>query len=210
VRFYAFMINRMIPKYNKIMGTHKKELFADLHNLSENKLIKILEIGAGGGANFEYYPANCLVVCLEPKRNFEEYINKNVEVNEGLKVEFVHGFAEDMNSVADNSVDAVVATLVLCSVNDIPRALQEIHRILKPGGQFYYMEHVSAVSGTWLAWVQSLITPVWRHIADGCCLDRHTGKLVQSSIFTSVKQKHMDANTNMLLIRPHVIGVATK
>jgi len=72
------------------------------------------------------------------------------------------------------------------------------------------MEHVAARPGSCLARLQALITPVWRHVADGCCLDRHTGELISIAGFSEVKQKHMNAETKMILIRPHVIGVATK
>src|SRR5690242_6004104 len=68
----------------------------------------------------------------------------------------------------DDSVDAVVSTLVLCSACDPARVLREIRRVLKPGGRFVFLEHVAAPQGTRLRTVQRWIRPVWRRIADGC------------------------------------------
>ena len=91
----------------------------------------IVEIGAGSGANFQFYPPNSKVVCIDPNPNYNSYILKRNFDNDGLDIHFEVGKGEDMSGIPDNSVDAVVTTLVMCSVDDMERSLEEIKRILK-------------------------------------------------------------------------------
>lgn len=118
---------------NKIFGEHKKDLFHSLKNL-KTKVggLKILEIGAGGGVNFMYYPSGTKVTCLDPNPCFESYIKgSSGECALVEMVGFVKAFAENMDMVEDCSYDVVVSTLVMCTVRDPDRVLQEIKRILK-------------------------------------------------------------------------------
>ena len=129
--FYVIIINRISPKLNEIFGKHKEKLFSTLQD-TRGKPITILEVGAGNGSNFQYYPDKSFVICVEPKKSFETYLDANASKYPRLRVEFVPGLAEDMRNVPSGSVDAVVVTLVLCSVEDVTLALQEILRVLKP------------------------------------------------------------------------------
>lgn len=96
-------------------------------------LLNIVEIGAGAGANFKYIPAGSKVTCLEPNQKSERYLRKNAKNFPGIEVtQFLEGFAEDMSAIPSESADAVVCTLVLCSVKNVDRCLQEVLRILKP------------------------------------------------------------------------------
>ena len=92
----------------------------------------------------------------------------------------VQGFCENLSAVgfSDNSVDAVVVTLVLCSVKDQEKSISEIRRVLKPGGKFFYMEHILAdESRQWHRMFQKALMTggFWPFVADGCCTDRSTG-----------------------------------
>ena len=71
---------------------------------------------------------------------------------------FFQGFAEDLSQFQDNSFDVVIETLVLCSVNDVDQSLREIHRVLKPGGIFCFLDHVKAPDSTWLLRFQNVLT----------------------------------------------------
>ncbi|XP_021424853.1 uncharacterized protein LOC110494251 isoform X2 [Oncorhynchus mykiss] len=133
-RFFPFLIYKISFTYNKKMNDKKKDLFSNLSEFTKgNGPLRILEIGCGSGANFEFYPSGCKVVCTDPNPHFEKYLQKSMAVNDHLTFErFVVASGEDMGAVKDDSVDVVVCTLVLCSVNNIPRTLQEAHRILRP------------------------------------------------------------------------------
>ncbi len=125
---------RMMPFYNRRMATRKEKLFAELLPLSKltKQRITILEIGSGGGSNLCYFPDNSFVMCIDPNPYFAKYVLRVAEQRPELKLEFVQGFAEDMRNIPSESVDAVIATLVLCTVRNIDNALIEIRRVLKP------------------------------------------------------------------------------
>ncbi len=89
-----------------------------------------------------------------------DYLCKEAQ-KQGLSIDLRRGTAEQLE-VADNSVDAVVSTLVLCSVPNLSGTLQEILRVLKPGGRFLFIEHVAAPRGTWLRRAQQGVRPVWK------------------------------------------------
>ena len=114
---------------------------------------------------------------MEPNHHFEKRFNENRAKFPQLDVKDVKiGFGEDLASagVEDASCDAVVMTLVLCSVSDQVKCLEEIKRVLKPGGKFFYMEHIVDDENSHLRLVQQVLTTVgfWQWGFAGCCLDR--------------------------------------
>lgn len=90
----------------------------------------MLEVGVGEGTNFEIYPSNCRLAVLDYNKCFEQALKKNVKKFSKIEfVKFYTGFVEDMHQFTDNYFDVVLVTHVLCSVNDVPKALQEIKRV---------------------------------------------------------------------------------
>ncbi|CDY07346.1 BnaA07g24250D [Brassica napus] len=111
----------------------------------------------------------------------------------------------------DNSVDAVISTLVLCSVPDVKQTLQEIKRVLKPGGIFLFIEHVAAEDGTFFRHVQNVLDPLQQVVADGCHLTRNTGLYIAGAGFSGGAEINTAAMYSFpWIIRPHVYGVAYK
>ncbi|KAG8129387.1 hypothetical protein E2320_016126 [Naja naja] len=95
--------------------------------------LHLLEIGVGTGTNFQFYPPNTRVTCVDYNPNFQNFLLESMAQNTHLHFEnFVVASADNMSSVSDNSVDVVVCTLVLCSMNSTQAALKEILRVLKP------------------------------------------------------------------------------
>ncbi|XP_049931906.1 uncharacterized protein LOC116247368 isoform X4 [Nymphaea colorata] len=109
----------------------------------------------------------------------------------------------------DCSMDFVVGTLVLCSVKDVRATLEEVLRVLKPGGRFIFLEHVAALDGTPLRLLQGILNPLQKFFADGCHLNRETGKEISKAGFSDV-DLNMSFVPGLALLSPHVYGVAIK
>ena len=110
--------------------------------------------------------------------------------------------------VADESVDAVISTLVLCCVNSQQRALQEVVRVLRPGGRLLFIEPVAAPRGSWLRRMQNLLTPLWKELGDGCHPNRETGVEVEAAGFETVDYEKITAPT--FIASPQIVGIAIK
>jgi ubiquinone/menaquinone biosynthesis C-methylase UbiE len=153
------------------LGEKRRELLADLHG-------HVVEIGAGTGANLDHVPDTVeLVTLLEPSPPMATRLRARVAdrapSSARTDITVLEAPAEAL-PLPDASADAVVSTLVLCSVSDLDRALAEIRRVLRPGGGLVLIEHVAADGQ--LGTVQRLLAPAWEVAARGCRLDRDTGR----------------------------------
>uniref|UniRef100_A0A8C6VMS8 Methyltransferase type 11 domain-containing protein n=1 Tax=Naja naja TaxID=35670 RepID=A0A8C6VMS8_NAJNA len=118
---------------------------------------------------------------------------------------FVVASAENLSSVSDNSVDVVVCTLVLCSVNSPRTALKEILRVLKP-----FIDHVAAGRSTWMYFWQQVCNPTWGYLTDGCSVLRETWKELENVGFSKLNLQHLMGPLVLNLVRPHIYGYAVK
>ena len=180
-RIHAWLLARCGARYERMVAEHKRALFAALSG-------DILEIGPGTGPNLGYYPKNCHWIGVEPNPFVHPYLRQAAE-QAGLTIEIRTLLAEKLPA-ADQSIDAVVSTLVLCSVLNPEAVLREILRVLKPGGRFVFLEHVAAPEGTRLRKVQRFIRPLWKRLADGCYPDRETGPAIEHAGFSEVKYEN--------------------
>lgn len=199
-RLFAWVMAHGNAKYEEEMADRKRALFADLHG-------NVLEIGPGTGPNLSYYPPNIHWIGVEPNRFMHPYLKQEAE-RLGLDIDLRSGTAEHLEA-EDNSMNAVVSTLVLCSVDNLTAVLQEVVRVLKPGGRFFFLEHVAAPQGTWLRRVQHWIRPLWKVLGDGCHPDRETWVALENAGFERVDYQHFRANVPAI-VSPQIIGVATK
>ncbi|PRH76175.1 SAM-dependent methyltransferase [Streptomyces solincola] len=142
------------------IAAHRAELLAGLSG-------RVIEIGAGNGLNFARYPAQVSeVVALEPERRLRRAAAA-AALRADVPVDVVPGVAEAL-PVKSEAFDAAVASLVLCSVRDLPRALAELRRVLRPGGEVRFFEHGRA-EGRGLAAVQRAADrTVWPLLFGGC------------------------------------------
>lgn len=142
----------------------------------------VVEIGAGYGATFWLYPPSVTdVLALEPDAFLRGHARHAAE-HSGLNVRVVAGAAENI-PCDDASMDAVVSSLVLCSVDSQETVLAEIGRVLKPGGVLAFYEHVRSHSQM-VAVLQDFATPLWRSAAGGCSPNRDTVRAIAQAGFT--------------------------
>lgn len=185
--------------YDQAMAPRKRALFADLSGT-------VLEIGVGTGANFAFYPRGIRWIGIEP--NVHMYTNLLHAAEEhGIQGE-IRGEVAERLPVDDASVDAVISTLVLCSVSSQDAVLREILRVLRPGGSYHFIEHVAAPEGSRLRWWQKVVKPAWKFAADGCEPDRDTAAAVRRAGFSRVDIEEFRAPLS--LASPHIAGKATK
>ncbi len=177
----------------------KRKYLSDLHGA-------LLEIGAGTGGNFPYFAPDVRWIGIEPNVFMHRHLRRAAEK---------HGYAPDVRSaqgerlpVDDASMDAVVASHVLCSVDDQAQVISEVMRVLKPGGKFAFVEHVAAPEESSLRFWQRLIEPPWRFAGDGCHLGRDTGSVIERAGFSQVEIERF--SLPYFVAAPHVAGIAIK
>jgi SAM-dependent methyltransferase len=199
-RIFAWALARFNTRYERFASKYKQQLFRDVTGT-------VLEIGPGTGANLGYLnPAKVSWIGVEPNPFMHAYLHE--EANRlGMPIEIRMPTGETL-PVADESVDAVISTLVLCCVNSQQRALQEVLRVLKPAGRLLFIEHVAAPRGSWLRTMQNLLTPLWKRLGDGCHPNRETGFEVEAAGFETVNYEKINAPT--FIASPQIVGIATK
>lgn len=144
---------------------------------------RVLEIGFGSGRNLPYYSEGYVthLWALEPSEEMWDRAADAVLAST-LRVEWLQADAEKVPLPAD-SADSVVATFTLCSIPNLPRAMSEIRRVLRPGGELFFSEHGLAPDESVRRW-QTRLTPVWKHVAGGCHLDRDIPRAIRDAGFT--------------------------
>lgn len=198
-RGFAWLMSRLSESYENLVSDRKARLFADVDGT-------VLEIGPGTGPNLRHLPPGIRWIGVEPNPHMTPYLEDEAATRH-RSVRLVRGVAEAL-PFQDASVSVAVSTLVLCSVDDPRRALQEIHRVLEPGGRLVFLEHHGAPRGTWLRRLQRWIRPAWRWAGDGCRPDRETDRLIRESGFARLELDRF--RLNVPVVSPHVAGVAWK
>lgn len=141
---------------------------------------RVLDLGAGTGANLPYVSAGAEIVAAEPDPYMLARARRRAASLQRA-VTFVPDAAEAL-SLEKASVDSVLATLVLCTVDNPARALGEIRRVLRPGGQLFFLEHVRLDHPVW-GRVQDVVTPLWRILLAGCHPNRDTVAVIRQAGF---------------------------
>ncbi|GHH93261.1 class I SAM-dependent methyltransferase [Streptomyces capillispiralis] len=132
---------------------------------------RVIEIGAGNGLNFAHYPATVSeIVAIEPERALRA-LAVEAALRAGVPVDVAPGVAEAL-PVKSEAFDAAVLSLVLCSVRDVPRALAELRRVLRPGGEVRFFEHGRGGGPVMRLTQRALDRTVWPPLAGGCHVAR--------------------------------------
>lgn len=175
------------------------------HELLETLTGRILDIGAGTGANLTYYRDATEVTLAEPDGAMRSRLSAKLG-NASVPVRLSDAPAEDL-PFPDGSFDVVVSTLVLCTVQNPDRALAEVRRVLAPGGRLVLLEHVRG--GERLARWQDRLTPMWRHVAAGCHLNRDTRAAVERAGFTLTSFEPVQEMPSWVPISSMIQAIAT-
>lgn len=134
---------------------------------------KVLELGSGTGINFPLYDNVDTVIAIEPSQPMiDQSLSK--QKSAVVPIEIVHASAENL-PFEDCTFDTVVATLVFCTIPNVEMAINEVKRVCKPDGKILLFEHVKMENPV-LSKMQESLTPFWKKVCDGCCLNRETLK----------------------------------
>jgi SAM-dependent methyltransferase len=182
-----------------LVGGRKHALFAYLP-------ARVVEIGPGTGANLRYYRPGTRVVAIEPNVHMHGPLQAAAR-HHRIDLELRAETAERIG-LPDASVDAVVSTLVLCTVPDPVAAVREIRRVLKPGGRLLFIEHVRADGG--YGRVQRLAARPWHWFFEGCDVRRDTERTIRDAGFTSVNVARFHMRSAFLPINPQIAGTAVR
>lgn len=200
-RLFAWSLVHAGDTDRRLYGPRKRALFA---RLDAGPGRTVVEIGAGAGPNAAYLPAGTRWLVAEPNGFFHAPLRRAAD-RHGLALELLAGDAHAL-PLPDASADAVVCTLVLCSVADPAAALAEVRRVLRPGGAFLFVEHVAADDGTRLRRLQRGLRAPWGWAGDGCRPDRDTLAAIRAAGFARVEAEAF--RVPLGLAAPHVAGLA--
>ena len=200
-RFNSWLLAKFEDEFHEEVGSQKTKHIGSLAGI-------LVEIGAGNGVNFRYYRPGVRVIAYEPNPYMHDRLHASAKAH-GLDVELRATSAETLD-FEDDSVDAAVCTLVLCTVPDPVRTVSEVRRVLKPGGLFFFIEHVGAKPGTFLRRMQDLLHGPWHYVFEGCHTNRQTDTLLEEAGFSSLEIERFTSSKMPPLVVPQILGVARK
>ncbi len=186
------------------MARHRRDLLAGLTG-------EVIEPGCGNGLNFAHYPSTVTRVLAVEPQPYLRALAEQAAAKAPVPVEVVEGFAEELPA-ADGSFDAAVTSLMLCSVADLDAAVAELARVLRPGGQVRFLEHVRAETKGLARLQRVLDATVWPPLAGGCHTARDpVAALKRAGFEVEPPRRFRFPETAMTLpTTAHVLGTAEK
>ncbi len=223
--YNAYVRFIMVPLLHRVMvSIHdkieelKKNLFRDAIksikslSASETKEQKpiVLEIGVGAGENFRFFPENSEVHILDKTDMFLPFLKEAFKVRPDLKIEkLIVEKAENMISVESNSIDLIVHTFILCSVDNQKMVLNEIYRVLKPGGVCVFIEHSICTQKGFTRFIQKMIGPLWFACFD--CRFKDIKEIFNDSKYETISfEQHNIKSWLLFLVNPIFYGYGIK
>ena len=171
---------------------------------------RTLELGAGTGINLSHYtPKVTELVITEPSPHMIRHLESRL-AGDTLSCGPAHLIRAGAESLPfeDASFDTIVATYILCTTPDPALVLEEVHRLLRPGGRYLFMEHVHAGEGTLLGRFQDLVEVPHRYLAAGCHPNRRTEQLLERSELQLVAVERARQPRSLPTVSPVIIGTA--
>jgi len=206
-RAYDATCGRLFARfYDRAMAdTEAAGLSERRHELLAEARGRTVELGAGTGVNLAHYPeAVAELILTEPFPPMAKQLRERA----GPAATVIEASADAL-PIPDSSVDTAVATLMLCTVDDIDATLGEVARILKPGGRLLFVEHVRSSDPGVARWQDRLEGP-WRFIGHGCHPNRDTVAAIAASPLEVERVEHGRIPKAPAIVRPLVVGSARK
>lgn len=200
-RFEAWLLDSSATQVHRQHGRRKAEVLGALTG-------RVVEIGPGTGANMRYYGPAVRVIGIEPNPGMHPRLREEAALH-GVELE-IRTVRGERIDVDDATADAVVGTLVLCGVDDAHQVISEVKRVLRPGGTFFFLEHVVAPPGTMTRRVQALLKRPHRWVFNGCEVDRDTATALAAAGFSEIEIDRIDTGPSGVYVRHHIIGTATR
>jgi ubiquinone/menaquinone biosynthesis C-methylase UbiE len=192
--------------YDWFVGSTERAGLADMRaELLSSASGRTIEVGAGTGLNLVRYPDLAELVLVEPDRHMAKRLRDRVE--HSLRIaRVVEAPGEDL-PFPDNSFDTAVVTLVLCTAPEPDRVLNEIARVLVPGGRLLFLEHVRSGDPRVARW-QDRLHRLWKAFGNGCHCNRPTLQTIEAAPFTVYKVEHGEVPKAPSIVRPMIVGSA--
>ena len=206
------LVSRLVAAiYDRgVTGLERRIFGADRRRLLEVARGRVLDVGAGTGANLPHYPWEHVteLVLLDPSAGMLARARRKAAAL-GLEVQILERQAEHL-PFADESFDTIVFTLSLCTIPDPAEALREARRVLRPSGRLLVLEHVRAREPALATW-QDRLTPLWKTVNAGCHLNRNTRATIEAAgfAFESVEELR-ERRIPLPIVQPKLIGTARR
>ncbi|GAA1619502.1 class I SAM-dependent methyltransferase [Kribbella sancticallisti] len=198
-RFNSVFFAVMGGYINLHMHKRKRAVFAGLPQT-------VVELGSGVGANLRYLPTGARLIAIEPNPFMHARLRR-AAAKRGVDLEIRQVVAERID-LPDASADAIISSLVLCTVGDTAAVFAEVRRVLRPGGRFSFAEHVVARKHTPTRWMQRALRRPWAWAFEGCSCERDLASAIESAGFSSVEIERYRIHSLFLPFNTHIAGTA--
>ena len=197
-RFNAWFFTALDSYINWLVRDHKRTVFSELP-------AELVEVGPGVGANFRYLPPGSRLTAIEPNHYMHGALQRRAaRCGIDVQIRSVTGDAIDLD---DQSVDAVISSLLLCTVADPGHVASEIRRILRPGGRYAFLEHTVA-PGTALRGIQRAVRRPWAWAFEGCSCERDLAAVIRAAGFASVEIDQYRLRSPFVPVNTQIAGTA--